>query len=381
MMLASNAAILNKNYPGLTEELDKTGEDEAFAPQDIKTEVSAAGALSLLVKGIHIHSPRDPLREAGRLAEAAIAGEAAAVGSVVILGFGLGYAAEAAARLAPGRPLIIVEKRRELLKKTLETRDLGDFLGKNRVVFVLAGSGEAVTGALALFEKKGEKSAPAIIRNRALMGLDEAWYGAVEGRIKTWLSRDDVNRATLKRFGKRWIRNLSKNLSAIRDLPGVKGLENVLKGRDIPVFLAAAGPSLDQSEPYLEQIARRCLVVAVDTSLRFLIHRGIDPDFVVSVDPQYWNFRHLDRVPAPNTRLIAESAVYPPCLRHGFKGTLLCGSLFPLGSFIETRVDPKGELGAGGSVATTTWDFGGTIYLLNVGLNLFNTTVHPRTQF
>jgi hypothetical protein len=101
--------------------------------------------------------------------------------------------------------------------------------------------------------------------------------------------------------------------------------------------------------------------VAVDTSLRFLIRRGVDPDFVVSVDPQYWNFRHFDRVPAPNTRLVAESAVYPPCLRHGFKGSLLCGSLFPLGRFVEARVDPKGELGAGGSVATTAWDFARTL--------------------
>jgi hypothetical protein len=31
--------------------------------------------------------------------------------------------------------------------------------------------------------------------------------------------------------------------------------------------------------------------------------------------------------------------------------------LFPLGAFIEQRVDPKGALGAGGSVATSAWDF------------------------
>jgi hypothetical protein len=189
------------------------------------------------------------------------------------------------------------------------------------------------------------------------MNLDEAWYASVESRIKTWLSRDDVNRATLKRFGKRWVRNLSRNTAAIRDLPGINALTGVLAGTDIPVFLAAAGPTLDKTAPILAEIAERCVTVAVDTSLRFLLRCGVDPDFVVSVDPQYWNFRHLDRAPAPNTHLIAESAVYPPCLRHPFRGAFFCGSLFPLGSFIETRVDPKGELGAGGSVATTAWDF------------------------
>jgi hypothetical protein len=316
------------------------------------------------------------VREAKRLTEAALASAGGPGGGpgglppvFVILGFGLGYAAEAAAEAVPGRPIIVVERRRELLKKALETRDLGGFLSKNRLVFVLGGSGDGVTGALALFESHGEssgespgkKTVPVIIRNRALAGLDEDWYGAVESRIKTWLSKDGVNKATLKRFGKRWMKNLSRNLSAIRDLPGIRKLENILNGPEIPVFLAAAGPSLDETGPFLGEIARRCLVVAVDTSLRFLIHRGIDPDFVVSVDPQYWNFRHFDRVPAPSTRLVAESAVYPPCLRHGFKGRLLCGSLFPLGRFIEDRVDPKGELGAGGSVATTAWDFARTL--------------------
>ena len=75
------------------------------------------------------------------------------------------------------------------------------------------------------------------------------------------------------------------------------------------------------------------------------------------MDPQYWNSRHLDRAVSARTRLVAESAVYPPVLRLPFKSRCLCGSLFPLGSFIEQRVDPTGPLGAGGSVATTAWDF------------------------
>jgi hypothetical protein len=95
----------------------------------------------------------------------------------------------------------------------------------------------------------------------------------------------------------------------------------------------------------------------VDTSLRFLLRNGVDPDFALVLDPQFWNNRHLDRCAGERTRLIAESAVYPPVLRLPFKEMYLCGSLFPLGAFIEQRVDPKGTLGAGGSVATSAWDF------------------------
>ncbi|MDR2101438.1 MAG: DUF115 domain-containing protein [Treponema sp.] len=285
----------------------------------------------------------------------------------MVLGFGLGYAAEAAAARFPGRPLIIVDRRPELLRKALETRDLGTILNHPQTAFAVGGSPDALIDVLRLFDRRDDgdgeaarQGAPEIIRNRALIQIDEPWYAEVEGRLRTWVSRDEVNRATLRRFGKRWVRNLAANREAIRDLPGIARLENCLRkapGAPFPVFLAAAGPSLDRLGPFLGAIAERCVVVAVDTSLRFLLRGGIDPDFAVVVDPQYWNARHLDRAPARRTSLVAESAVYPPVLRHPFGRAFLCGSLFPLGRFIEDRLDPKGALGAGGSVATTAWDF------------------------
>ncbi|GHT57071.1 hypothetical protein FACS1894109_08130 [Spirochaetia bacterium] len=380
----TDPSLLTRLYPGLAEELEK---DDEAPPLEISVETAAAGLPSMVINGLHVHSPRDPLREAQRLAASLNpvhtggTGAEAVDGPIVIMGFGLGYAAEATAAEAaadagakgPGRSLIIVERRRQILKKALETRDLGKFLSENRIVFVVGGSGNAITGALSLFEDpiRG-KIRPAIIRNRALMQLDEEWYANVEQCIRAWTNRDDVNMATLRRFGKRWVRNLSRNMEAIRDIPGISRLAGVL-GSDIPVFLAAAGPSLDEIGPYLKEISRRCVIVAVDTSLRFLLKWGVDPDFAVVVDPQYWNARHLDRSAAKKTHLIAESAVYPPVLRHPFRGCFLCGSLFPLGRFIEDRLDPKGDLGAGGSVATTAWDFArvlGTPSIWIAGLDL-----------
>ena len=361
-----NREILLKQYPGLFEEITADG-DDILAPEDIKTEITPCGEPSLCVKGIYVHSPRDPLREGQRLAESVSPG----YGPVVILGFGLGYAAQAATLVAVElkRPVIIVEKYKNLLRIAFELRDLSDFLSRNRIIFVLGGTGEGITNALGIAgelvpanETTDEKTAPSVIRNRALTGLDEQWYRAVEDRIRTWTMRDDVNMATLKRFGRRWVRNLSRNMSAIRDYPGISRMAGLAAGEEpLPVFLAAAGPSLDRAVSLLREIHRRCIVVAVDTSLRFFVKNGVQPDFVLVVDPQFWNSRHLDRCICESVRtrtaLIAESAVYPPVLRLPFENTFLCGSLFPLGAFIENQVDPKGRLGAGGSVATTAWDF------------------------
>jgi len=348
-----NSTILRAQYPGLLEEIIRQAEEQS--DEDLKIETAASGAPTAAIGGLYVHSARDPEREGKRLAEAAD-GE---TGPVVILGFGLGYAAQSLAELAPKRPIIIIEKNLRLLRKALELRDLSSLLSRPGVAFIPGGSGEGISGILSFFEKNaGEKAAPYIMRNRTLINPDEQWYAAVENRIRSWAMRDDVNAATLKKFGKRWIRNLSRNMSAIRDLPGIFRFAGLAaQDQPLPVFLAAAGPGLDSIAPLLPEIHRRCIVVAVDTSLRFLLRNGIDPDFTLVVDPQFWNSRHLDRCTSPHTRLIAESAVYPPVLRLPFKNLYLCGSQYPLGSFIEQRVDPKGALGAGGSVATSAWDF------------------------
>jgi hypothetical protein len=401
-----NKSILIKQYPGLLEEITK----ESGISDNIKIEIPASGEPSLNINGIYIHSPREPVRESRRLAEAVKDG----TGPIIILGFGLGYAAQAAAEF--GRPLIIVEKNMSLVAKAMELRDFSGFLSRKNIVFISGGSVDGITSALSLFsEKTQDQAASSVIRNRALIELDKEWYSAAEDRIRTWTMRDEVNTATFRRFGKRWVRNLSRNMSAIRDYPGISRLtgiaqetsmQDVSGGDALPVFLAAAGPSLDLTGSFLHEIRRRCIIVAVDTSMCFFIKNGIEPDFLLVVDPQFWNSRHLDclrRVHTPpfrankkgmnsetnttpkqhtpslqggvvdclqrmnskaasknnilGTRLIAESAVYPPVLRLPFSGTYLCGSLFPLGNFIEKQVDPKGRLGAGGSVATTAWDF------------------------
>jgi len=392
----SNSEILREQYGGLLEEITSQ-KGGLLSPEDIKIEVTPGGEPSLCVKGIYVHSPRDPLREGQRLAQAADSGS----GPVVVLGFGFGYAAQAVAEIASasGRPVIVVEKYANLLRKAMELRDFRDFLCKNKIIFVVGGTGEGITGALGIAAEliSGETAdkKPSVIRNKALESLDEKWYGAVEDKIRTWAMRDDVNAATLKKFGRRWVRNLSRNMSAICEFPGVSRLAGLAaaafigdtandgESSPLPVFLAAAGPSLDKAGPLLRDIRRRCVVVAVDTSLRFFTKNGVEPDFVLVVDPQFWNSRHLDFCTCERTALIAESAVYPPVLRLPFKNIFLCGSLFPLGMFIEKQVDPKGRLGAGGSVATTAWDFarvlgGSEIWIAGLDLAYPNLKTHFR---
>jgi len=374
-----NSKLLRERYPGLIDQL--TRGDDGLAAEDIKVETNASGEPALMVKGLYVHSPRDPVKEGKRLAEAAIAEASAAANKnspavFIVLGFGLGYATQAVAEIDRQSPIIIVEKYPALLRLAFELRNLETILSKANTAFVLDADG--ITTALSHFEKN-EKLKVEILRNRTLTGIDEQWYSPIENKIRTWTLKNDVNSATLKKFGRRWVKNILRNSRAIRDLPGISrfaGLagdgasfyayyrtyynaagDGASGAPPLPVFMAAAGPGLDKASGLLPEIRKRCILLAVDTSLRFLFRNGAEPDFALVIDPQFWNSRHLDRCVSGNTRLIVESAVYPPVLRLPFKGSYLCGSLFPLGKFIERKVDPKGDLASGGSVATSAWDF------------------------
>jgi hypothetical protein len=336
-----NRLVLEKHFPGLEKIISRSEGD--FEASCLTGETPEGNAL-LTIGGTHIHSPRDPVKEARRLAAALETGD----GPIVLFGFGLGYLAEAA--LQKNRPLIIVEKHPSLIRKALELRDLGALLSVRDLIFVAGGRAEGISGPLELFDEP-----PSFLKTRALIALDPQWYAEAERAAELLFRRKEVNKATLKRFGRRWVRNLGKNRFSIRDLPGIRHLAGAGKG--FPAFLAAAGPSLDSMGPLLPAIKRRCILIAVDTSLRFFAASGVEPDFTVTVDPQYWNDRHLDRLGTKGGSLIAESAVYPPTLRQGFTRCFLCSSLFPLGRYIEDRVEGKGVLGAGGSVATSAWDF------------------------
>ncbi len=288
------------------------------------------------------HSRRDPEKEGRRLVEAADGD-----GPLVILGFGLGYEAQAAS--ASGRPVVIVERSAFLVRQAFQTRDLSALFACQKLYFVIGDSAPLQE----VLER--EKGAPALIINRAVCAPYADWYRSAAAIVEAKRSREAVNAATRRRFGQRWVRNIGINRALIAELPGVNVLENALKG--IPALVIAAGPSLDTCVPLLPALAEHAVIIAVDTALRAVLRVGVQPDFVVAVDPQYWNSRHLDHCAVEGLCLVSEIAAYPSPLRLPFGRRFLCASPYPLARFLEQSVDAKGTLGAGGSVATTAWDF------------------------
>ena len=329
---------------------------------DLEPRDTESGLPTLKFAGLYVHSPRDPEREGEKLAGAFLAESPEASGgdegTVLVLGFGLGYAVEALAALAGDRPLVVVE-RREILRLALETRDLRDLLRRPKLAFVPGLDGGAVVEALSGFLKPGADRSPRVFSNRTLVERDRPGYAEVESRVRAWAGVPDVNDATLGKFGRRMRANLRRNGPILAKLPGIADLRRHLDLSGFPAFLAAAGPSLDTFAGILPEIHKRAPIVAVDTALRFFASCGVEPDFVVVADPQYWNARHLDGLALPgNTRsvLVVDAASYPSVFRLRCAGLVVSGSPLPEAKFLGAGPEDKGRLGSGGSVATGAWD-------------------------
>ncbi len=309
---------------------------------------AASGEPTARFEGVYLHSPYAPASEARRLVEAELKGKP--VGLCVFQGFGLGYQVEAFLSAFPESAAVVIEPDIPLFIEAMKHRDLSPILSSDRVKFLFNVQPQAVSGYLPE-NLAGELH---VFKLRSLYARNKEYFQETDTAIKQYCSRKEINRNTLKRFGTLWVKNLVTNLHCFGSSRPVSSLAGVFKG--IPAVVCAAGPSLDTILPVLPEIRERCLLIAVDTSLRGLRASGLSADFTVVVDPQYLNTRHIDRCGDHAGILVSESSTHPRVFRMVNGVRYFGGSLFPLGKRIEREIGSYGKLGAGGSVATSAWD-------------------------
>ncbi len=348
-----NRELFARRFPDLAALTGLASDAEAERTRDLlpascELVASSSGSPTLSVAGSFVHSKVDPVREAERAFAARGVFDSE---GCLFCGCGLGYLPELYAARYPAAPILIVEPELSVLMAFLASRPLEGLLSHPNLVIV---AGIPASEAAGVPERVGLPDI-ASFESAALVSPNKPWWDEFrEVRARTREKRE-INANTLRKFGDLWLRNMCKNLPHLRERGGIEAYENFAAG--LPALVLAAGPSLDSVLPRLPALARRCVVIAVDTAVRACLSVGVEPDFIVLVDPQYWNFRHLDSLSCPRSVLIAESAVWPAVLRFPCARVCLCASLFPLGRYLESRAFARAELGAGGSVSTTAWDF------------------------
>ena len=366
-MYADNVEVLSRIWPDFRDKIVA-----CYSPSpEAEIRPSASGQPALVLRGVHLSSRRDPVRDAGRIIESRFPSPP---DLAVFLHFGLGYELEAFWKLFPQTPVVLLEPDVPLFLTACSARDLRGLLSNPLLTLLLDTPPEALAEVLSDRHHDRIEFFPLKVVAR----LHSDYLETAKEWFRRFYSRREINRNTLKRFGRVWVRNLLQNLPVLSGARPVGELQGILAGR--PCLVLAAGPTLDDLAGHIHEIQQRMAIVAVDTTAAWCCAHDIRPDFLVVVDPQYWNSRHLDTLTEPQV-LVSESSTHPAVFRR-LKGLrYFSSSLFPLGNYLEGRLGIYGNLGAGGSVATTAWDFArfigaGSIYCGGLDLGFPDMRTH-----
>lgn len=318
----------------------------------LKIENARNGSPTAIENALALHSKYNPEREASQLVSS-FSLENSQV--ALFLSFGLGYSPIAFAQQFTSVPIVIIENNIEYLFQALSVLDWTPVFEHEKLIFAINAPTEIIESIINQYKSNQIH----IFTTPAQTAHCKEYAEAIKEIIKKNEQKENINTNTLEKFSHLWLSNSCRNLHFLEKLDGIQkfsGLNNKL-AHNLPFIVLAAGPSLSTILPYLKELKKRSIIVCVDTALHSCLSIGVEPDFIVLVDPQYACAMHLEFLEAPNSILITESAAWPSVFRFNCKEIILCSSLFPIGQYFEKYLGHKGKLGAGGSVSTTAWDF------------------------
>lgn len=357
---------LDNNLRSMPAQAVRTIRKIAAAPSrtDITFVTTQEGTISaILTEGAgtrQLASVRRPREEAAALTADI---DPVASGAVAILGFGMGYHAEALARRYKKMGVLLAfEPDVSLLRAVLEHVDHSDWLSLRNCVIVTDpdDQGEitaSITGAEGIF-MLGTRFLDHPASKQRLGDLAERFNATLSGALRA--TRTSIV-TTLVQVDKT-MRNLLGNVEAYANAPGIAELAGAAHGK--PAIVVSAGPSLRRNIDLLRDpaVRGRFVVIAVQTVLKTLLAKGIKPDFVTALDHDSISKRFyegLTREQVEGVTLVVEPKA-SPAIFDAFPGFIRCPGERILDNILAEGADdatrqlltrPRGELKPGATVA------------------------------
>lgn len=275
----------------------------------------------------------------------------------LVLGLGAGYhLAALMAQKPPDSRVLLLEPDFEVFILSLKTIDWRRLLNRNDFLFcfgrninVLASAVQAFVDVGTFYKLEKIELSPAL---RFHGDFFKSAYDIVDKEVKT-IFYDFKTRLAEDSMTPR---NILKNSAALLRTRPVRHLRNAFVGA--PGFIVSAGPSLDKNVLQLKKIRDRGVIICVDTALKPLLKKNIQPHFTISADPSYKNYLHLQGTQNQMRHfLVTDTSISSP-IYQDFRDNLFSVSLGkPLIRLMEQAIGQIGELDAWGSVISLAFHF------------------------
>jgi hypothetical protein len=187
---------------------------------------------------------------------------------------------------------------------------------------------------------------------RAAFGAE---VGAVEelvARLRGVLGDLRIHRNTVRAFSRTWVEQGAANLPAIARWPSVAAVGDRFAG--MPMVIIAPGPSLAGNIDQLRGLRGRAILTAFSHSLKPVLAAGIEPDLVVTVDPQDVRY-HFAGCDLSRTCLVNAATVHPTLFELPAQRFLTLSANSAIDDWIFDCVGEDAVVPGGGSVATTAF--------------------------
>ncbi|MCH7935509.1 MAG: DUF115 domain-containing protein [Proteobacteria bacterium] len=202
---------------------------------------------------------------------------------LIVFGIGLGYHLEALAREGAPEFIVLVDQSLDFLCHSLEVFDWGQFidsmLSRNRrIAFAIDPNPQTLSIMIANIVENWNP--PSVDGTRVFM-LDD-W--PVESQVMQAL---DVEMGKVLSF----MGFFNDEIIMLRNTYNALGSGQAKVYRrpnnpkvDVPVFLVASGPSLDENIPFIRENQDKAVIISNGTALRSLLINGITPDIQIETE-------------------------------------------------------------------------------------------------
>lgn len=284
-----NLECLKKHRQNLYQAiLNWKGDSETNQIDKVYTLTAKNKELSLVVqknsKEYRLNSSYHPSHEAEKWAEQFSFNSI----NLIITMFGLGsgiFAEEIMKRRGHNDILFIYEPSMDIFVYVLHHYDISTILKDPKIVLIIEGVNE--------FEFHTSLQKTVNITNiTSQIRCTHPYYDLMfqESCISYWKEIKDnyyhakININTEIVFGERFIKNSLFNTRYLCKSSTIFEFEKYLD-KDIPAIIVAAGPSLKDNIEDLKRAKGKAYIFVVDRSLDYVLNEGLEPDFIVTIDP------------------------------------------------------------------------------------------------
>lgn len=275
----------------------------------------------------------------------------------VILMFGLGngmFVRELLNKIIHNDTILIYEPSKEIFIHALKNYDLSDIITAKNTSITVEGVNDlefhnTIQNAIYWINLHSQT----LCQHPYFIDLFEISYIKFLKEIKAQNERTILNRNTVGYLGMHESNNTISNIRYILESNTVMELGDKIP-KNTPVFIVAAGPSLEKNIEDLKLAKGKSIIISTDRAFDYLLNHNIEPDFVITLDPikplKYFTTRANIKIPLMY-RMEANNEILD--FHKGRK------FIYDADKFIKTLYDKLNRnlstLSTGGSVATAAF--------------------------